>query len=154
MSSFDKSEFFYIAGVGLLLNIILFATTFIVYICKTKTQNTDIESLNHHHLDVALLHQQDEDHITENHEENHGLKLIDLIPAMKFMELSKGRDPDSIRGSGCSICLREGYEDDEMCKVLPECDHVFHSDCIDQWFMKKQSCPVCRKIFWVVLPTV
>ncbi|XP_056698406.1 RING-H2 finger protein ATL39-like [Spinacia oleracea] len=140
MSNFDKNELFYIAGVGLMLNIFLFAITLLVYLCKPRTENTDdIEALDHlHYLNVPLL---------QEHEATKGSRLIDLIPAMKFLQV-----PLSNRGNGCSICLQERYEDDEVCKVLPGCHHVFHADCIDQWLKKRQTCPVCRKIFQLVLP--
>ncbi|KAK8622732.1 hypothetical protein V6N13_117635 [Hibiscus sabdariffa] len=43
----------------------------------------------------------------------------------------------------CVICL-EGFEDDEMCRVFPVCNHVFHSDCLDSWMRNHLTCPVCR----------
>ncbi|KMT13065.1 hypothetical protein BVRB_4g087040 [Beta vulgaris subsp. vulgaris] len=160
MSSFNNTDqLLYVAGVGLLLNIFLFATTLLIYLCKPHTQNTDLEAFDNHlhynddDLNVSLLQQRD-DHTDNKYTKVISSRLIDLIPAMKFLQLPKDDHRDSIRRNGCSICLREGYEDDDMCKILPECDHVFHSECIDQWLNKKQSCPVCRKIFRVVLPTV
>lgn len=42
----------------------------------------------------------------------------------------------------CDICLKE-YEIDEITKVMP-CKHKFHSECIDAWLSKTNSCPLCR----------
>ncbi|CAI9107015.1 OLC1v1006280C1 [Oldenlandia corymbosa var. corymbosa] len=54
-------------------------------------------------------------------------------------------DPEttSFRGSECSICLGL-YEDEERVKVMPECQHAFHSDCVDEWLRSRSTCPLCR----------
>ena len=49
----------------------------------------------------------------------------------------------SIGNNGCNdenseLCLH--------CKQLPECRHVFHSECIQQWLMIRGDCPICRNI--------
>lgn len=43
----------------------------------------------------------------------------------------------------CSICLGE-YQAKETLRIIPECNHYFHADCIDEWLQMKASCPVCR----------
>ncbi|KAK9665262.1 hypothetical protein RND81_14G101100 [Saponaria officinalis] len=43
----------------------------------------------------------------------------------------------------CSICL-SSYQPRETLKILPECLHRFHKDCIDQWLRSKGVCPICR----------
>ncbi|KAK3031589.1 hypothetical protein RJ639_035595 [Escallonia herrerae] len=43
----------------------------------------------------------------------------------------------------CAVCLNE-FEDDEKLRLIPKCDHVFHSECIDQWLDSHVTCPVCR----------
>ncbi|XP_058764681.1 RING-H2 finger protein ATL5-like [Vicia villosa] len=45
----------------------------------------------------------------------------------------------------CAICLSE-YTDGDECRKLPNCDHVFHSQCIDRWFTSQSSCPLCRAL--------
>uniref|UniRef100_A0A7N0T9T4 RING-type E3 ubiquitin transferase n=1 Tax=Kalanchoe fedtschenkoi TaxID=63787 RepID=A0A7N0T9T4_KALFE len=43
----------------------------------------------------------------------------------------------------CAVCLNE-FADEEALKLLPKCDHVFHSSCIDVWLASHSTCPVCR----------
>ncbi|MCD7472896.1 hypothetical protein HAX54_014313 [Datura stramonium] len=43
----------------------------------------------------------------------------------------------------CPICLTE-YHPKEIVKCIPECEHCFHAECIDEWLKIKGSCPVCR----------
>nr|DAD22371.1 TPA_asm: hypothetical protein HUJ06_023834 [Nelumbo nucifera] len=45
--------------------------------------------------------------------------------------------------SGCAICL-EVLREDEDCRVLPGCNHRFHTSCIDIWLSISNTCPVCR----------
>nr|XP_004501681.1 RING-H2 finger protein ATL11-like [Cicer arietinum] len=43
----------------------------------------------------------------------------------------------------CAVCLNE-FQDDETLRLIPNCCHVFHSECIDAWLVNHSSCPVCR----------
>ncbi|GAB2232134.1 hypothetical protein Droror1_Dr00011156 [Drosera rotundifolia] len=43
----------------------------------------------------------------------------------------------------CAVCLNE-FEDEEILKLLPKCNHVFHPECIDAWLANHTTCPVCR----------
>jgi hypothetical protein len=43
----------------------------------------------------------------------------------------------------CAICLNDLTEGDS-CRQLP-CDHIFHTDCIDQWFTLSVACPMCKR---------
>ncbi len=42
----------------------------------------------------------------------------------------------------CSICI-EAFIEAENIKILP-CLHQFHSNCVDDWLMRKTTCPVCK----------
>ncbi|KAJ6684705.1 NEP1-INTERACTING PROTEIN-LIKE 2 [Salix purpurea] len=47
-------------------------------------------------------------------------------------------------GTTCSICLQE-FQQGEMVCSLPPCRHIFHSSCINEWFIGHSTCPLCRK---------
>lgn len=44
----------------------------------------------------------------------------------------------------CCICLEN--IDDTDCKKLDNCEHVFHKDCINEWFKNNVTCPICRNV--------
>jgi hypothetical protein len=44
----------------------------------------------------------------------------------------------------CSICL-EDISQGARVRSLNECSHIFHSVCIDKWFLEKSCCPTCRR---------
>ncbi|KAI5408607.1 hypothetical protein KIW84_054447, partial [Lathyrus oleraceus] len=43
----------------------------------------------------------------------------------------------------CCICLSI-FQDNEKVKVVIECQHVYHSQCLDLWLSAHPSCPLCR----------
>lgn len=43
----------------------------------------------------------------------------------------------------CPICLSD-YEPNETLRSIPECNHYFHADCIDEWLKLNGTCPLCR----------
>ncbi|KAF9674751.1 hypothetical protein SADUNF_Sadunf10G0159500 [Salix dunnii] len=62
-----------------------------------------------------------------------------LIPAFKFQ---KGMG--LVGGDGtCAICLSE-FEEGEELRILPECLHSYHVECIDMWLHSHTNCPMCR----------
>ncbi|CAL9754790.1 unnamed protein product [Musa acuminata subsp. burmannicoides] len=43
----------------------------------------------------------------------------------------------------CCICLYD-FEDTDVLRLLPQCGHPFHLDCVDPWLRSHSSCPICR----------
>lgn len=44
----------------------------------------------------------------------------------------------------CAICLSE-FEEGEKIRVLENCKHGFHVQCIEKWLVSRTSCPFCRR---------
>jgi hypothetical protein len=44
----------------------------------------------------------------------------------------------------CSICF-EDYKNGDDVGQFDQCEHTFHTLCLDQWLQKKKDCPMCRK---------
>ncbi|XP_017982440.1 PREDICTED: RING-H2 finger protein ATL66 [Theobroma cacao] len=63
---------------------------------------------------------------------------------------SKGKN-GFIEETECSICLGL-FEDEEKLKVLPECNHAYHSECVDKWLSSQSSCPLCRASLSPITP--
>ncbi|KAK9274563.1 hypothetical protein L1049_021812 [Liquidambar formosana] len=53
-----------------------------------------------------------------------------------------GRLPKPNDGT-CPICLSD-YQPKDTLRTIPECNHYFHADCIDEWLKMNATCPLCR----------
>jgi len=63
---------------------------------------------------------------------------LNNIPTKKFVE------GDEENYEICCVCQEE-FEVGDSLRILP-CDHVYHTNCVDQWLLENQRiCPQCRK---------
>ena len=60
--------------------------------------------------------------------------------------LASSPKEEEVWGTDCAVCLSE-FENSEQVRELP-CDHIFHDDCINSWFLKAKTaaCPLCRNL--------
>ncbi|KAK3150494.1 hypothetical protein QOZ80_3AG0233920 [Eleusine coracana subsp. coracana] len=75
------------------------------------------------------------------HRRGLGLPLIRMLPVVKFTAAEA--DAGRISVSECAVCL-SGFEERERVRLLPNCSHAFHIDCIDTWLQGSARCPFCR----------
>ncbi|XVF58722.1 hypothetical protein PTKIN_Ptkin07bG0089400 [Pterospermum kingtungense] len=66
-------------------------------------------------------------------------KAIKAFPTVKYT--SELRLPGL--DTACVICLSD-FAAGERLRILPNCNHGFHSRCIDKWLGSHNSCPTCR----------
>ncbi|KAL8457741.1 hypothetical protein ACS0TY_034745 [Phlomoides rotata] len=72
---------------------------------------------------------------------------VDSIPSMNPEDIKKlpcfDYRVDEKVSVECAICL-ESFNGGEKCRILENCNHIFHAECIDSWLLKTAACPVCR----------
>ena len=76
--------------------------------------------------------------------ENH---VVPTVPASqeeiaKLPRIRSKEELDCCTSENCSIC-QDGYEGDFTAIKMP-CGHIFHEECLLQWFKVQNSCPICR----------
>ncbi|MCL7027262.1 hypothetical protein MKW94_008338, partial [Papaver nudicaule] len=70
--------------------------------------------------------------------------LINSLPTFKFYSITGIRRSTETASLDCAICITKFEKQDEL-RLLPNCSHVFHSGCIDQWILlSNHNCPICR----------
>ncbi|XP_027189316.1 RING-H2 finger protein ATL70-like [Cicer arietinum] len=134
----DISGFGY--GIGISIGILLLITTITLtsYFCtrsqlpnapnpRRRNNTTTPEFLEPQHSIVDL-----------------GLEESTIMsyPKMLYSEV-KLRKSNNSTSTCCSICLGD-YKGNDMLRVLPDCEHLFHLKCIDPWLRMHPTCPLCR----------
>lgn len=65
-------------------------------------------------------------------------KVVQSLPFFQFSSLRGSKE-----GLECAVCLSR-FEDSDILRLLPNCNHAFHMNCIDRWLDGHSSCPLCR----------
>lgn len=82
------------------------------------------------------------------HELNEDVKVV--VPEEEFNKLKEDEiDENSelyekYKDKQCSICIGSYVNGEKV--IITSCDHVFHKECVENWFKKESNkCPFCRK---------
>ena len=70
-------------------------------------------------------------------------EIIDAIPQLAYTEADWNASKWAGEDPSCSVCI-EQFEDGDVIKTMPTCQHVFHKECIDEWLAQHSTCPNCR----------
>ncbi|GLJ38565.1 hypothetical protein SUGI_0786330 [Cryptomeria japonica] len=64
-------------------------------------------------------------------------EVVDALPVFVYK-------PENFKdGLSCTVCLSE-FEENENARLLPNCNHSFHVECVNMWFYSHSTCPLCR----------
>ncbi|KAG5009436.1 hypothetical protein JHK87_017951 [Glycine soja] len=75
---------------------------------------------------------------------NTGLKEDEMGLNIRKVKPSSSNDASKHQlDKKCSVCQEEYESDDELGRL--KCDHSYHFQCIKQWLVHKNFCPVCKQ---------
>lgn len=83
----------------------------------------------------------DDDEVVEGGGVGIGNALLKTFPTFAY---SVRRPPKMGKGSPFCVVCQFKFRDGQMVRWLPECDHLFHRSCIDEWLTSHKTCPYCR----------
>ncbi|KAJ6902325.1 RING-H2 finger protein ATL66 [Populus alba x Populus x berolinensis] len=121
---------FYVLIVGSMIILIALLSIYARWVCLENTRNNLPSRLPVHHAPRLPPR---------------GLEstIIKALPiTLHKSNLGTGNNGTAVE-SECCICLGV-FEDGDRLKVLPQCQHCFHCDCVDKWLVTQSSCPLCR----------
>ncbi|XP_061362265.1 RING-H2 finger protein ATL70-like [Gastrolobium bilobum] len=128
---------------------LMFAILTIAFACVRlrMTRTPNILSIlagippSHHQAGELGIVEDMEQGLHLNHNHNHDIDTsFDSYPKLLYSEVEKNKDGYS----SCSICLGD-YKETDMLRLLPDCGHLYHLDCVDPWLRLHSTCPICRK---------
>ncbi|KAK9019518.1 hypothetical protein V6N11_054036 [Hibiscus sabdariffa] len=135
---------------------LLFVVLFLVFECFCKIDEFDLE--NYPQPMVGVMQGQTNDGNLENQLPSHPVtervvqrepswnqtdKISGAIMSRSVVWYKNGEAIESCRATDCVVCLEE-FKDGDFCRVLPNCKHLYHRFCIDEWLVKNRHCPLCR----------
>uniref|UniRef100_J3NAF2 RING-type E3 ubiquitin transferase n=1 Tax=Oryza brachyantha TaxID=4533 RepID=J3NAF2_ORYBR len=92
-----------------------------------------------------VLQGEEEEYDEEEEEEADSVDMMSLSSQAKLVQVvvCPYRKAEEWREAMCPVCLSD-FADGEAVRVLPECMHYFHVECIGTWLRANTSCPLCR----------
>ena len=97
-----------------------------------------------HKQQIHKLYKKDNSYKVNNHCAIIPIKIDNSPQLDNSIQVNPGRALFSrCRKLQCSICLEKLYKPD--CSTL-ECNHKFHTGCINEWRKVSNTCPFCRAI--------
>ena len=71
---------------------------------------------------------------------SNGLSGLNTGQYAKVVTENVRKQPDFF----CVICTMPFKDEDECCVLACNEQHVFHNPCLENWFKRAATCPVCR----------
>ena len=83
----------------------------------------------------------------------HKKSLFNVLNPHSVMvnNLQKHEEEDIELDLSCAICMCELEKDEYVYNLC--CKHLFHIDCLENWYSRKDICPLCKRHMDFVVTT-
>lgn len=112
-----------------------------------REQNQENEEV-FNQFEHDLENPQFDNHLFEYAPNNsHPVINIRAIPSVrrKFLQRPVTTDTDNyLNNFKCAICQNEIGEE-SFVTDLPHCHHLYHFECLSDWFAINSTCPICKR---------
>ena len=65
-----------------------------------------------------------------------------VVEGLPSVQISENQVNENFK---CTICLSEFEMAEEACQLRCNQQHIFHRNCIKEWFKRENHCPICRQ---------
>jgi len=108
-----------------------------------------------HEIELSTRESEEQDRIDILQEEEEHTKDNILVESLReWRSMHHGIDDDGSTSSSlyspksCPICIEKYKDLDDICwSRNKKCYHAYHLNCMTQWLMKHDNCPMCRQKF-------
>lgn len=101
---------------------------------RHRDMRLDVDNMSYEEL--LALEEQIGDVSTGLNEET----IFELMKQQKHMSFASRSSSQDVEP--CCVCQEEYMDGDDL--GILDCGHEFHTDCIKQWLLQKNLCPVCK----------
>ena len=108
------------------------------FLIKHRSSSSVSQSNRYPDMSESDAYQRQLQQLFHLHDSGLDQAFIDALPVFLYKEIIGLKEPFD-----CAVCLCEFLEQDKL-RLLPNCNHAFHIDCIDTWLLSNSTCPLCR----------
>jgi len=115
---------------------------------NNNNNNNNNDNQIYNRVDVNINYNNNNNSVNNNNNNSslniYERKLIVLRPQNKLAQPQPGKEEEEEddEDNDCAICC-ESLKRDLQKKL--QCNHLFHNKCINIWFNKSRTCPICRR---------
>ena len=77
------------------------------------------------------------------HESSNRLCEESITKGLKTRTFKESEAASMDEEHDCCVICQDGYQNDEKIGFL-DCGHEYHADCLKNWLLRKNVCPLCK----------
>ncbi|XP_004489862.1 RING-H2 finger protein ATL46 [Cicer arietinum] len=129
---------FIIVILAVIFFILGFLHLLVRFLIKHRSSSSISQSSRYPEMSESDAYQRQLQQLFNLHDSGLDQAFIDALPVFFYKEIIGLKEPFD-----CAVCLCEFLEQDKL-RLLPNCNHAFHINCIDTWLLSNSTCPLCR----------